>query len=142
MVHDLRLEIGDRALMLDVSPSLPLVNADPRMLHHILINLVGNATKFTSVGRGIAIVGKRTAVGVELAISDEGKGLPPGDPAHLFERFTRVEGSDRTGGSGLGLANVKGFAVMGLHVVVANRSPLGATFTLCWPNALVVEPGE
>jgi len=143
VVHDLRMEIGDRALMLDVSPSLPLVSADPRMLHHILINLVGNATKFTPLGRGIAIAGKRTAVGVELAISDEGKGLPPGDPARLFERFTRVEGSDRTGGSGLGLANVKGFAdVMGLRVVAANRSPLGATFTLCWPNALVVEPVE
>ena len=139
-VRDLRIEIGQRGVEIDVPPSLPLVRADPRMLHHMLINLIGNAAKFSPADRTIAIRGKRSAKGLELAIVDEGPGLPEGDPARLFDRFTRVEGSDRTGGSGLGLANVKGFAdVMGLAVSADNEPGHGASFVIAWPGAMVTE---
>ena len=73
-------------------------------------------------------------------IVDEGPGLPEGDPARLFDRFTRVEGSDRTGGSGLGLANVKGFAdVMGLAVSAHNEPGHGASFVIAWPGAMMTD---
>ena len=108
------------------------------MLHHVLINLIGNAAKFSPRNTDIAIHGERRESGLELAIIDEGPGLPPGDPARLFDRFTRVEGSDRTGGSGMGLANVKGFAdVMGLTVSAHNHPGRGASFVIAWPQALV-----
>ena len=47
---DLKAELVNHKLVLDVPPALPLVEADPRMLHHILINLIGNAAKFAPVG--------------------------------------------------------------------------------------------
>ena len=140
-VHDLREEIGTRKLMLDVSPSLPLVRADPRMLHHMLINLIGNAAKFSPPESVIRVNGKRTPDGVSLAIEDEGDGIAPGDVARLFDRFKRGEGSDRKGGSGLGLANVKGFAdVMGLTVTAANRDNGGSSFAILWPANLIQKP--
>ncbi|MEG3155613.1 sensor histidine kinase KdpD [Sphingomonas sp. RB1R13] len=139
-VRDLRIEIGQRGVEIDVPPSLPLVSADPRMLHHMLINLIGNAAKFSPADRTITIRGTRSAKGLELAIVDEGPGLPEGDPARLFDRFTRVEGSDRTGGSGLGLANVKGFAdVMGLTVSAHNEPGHGASFVIAWPGAMITD---
>lgn len=137
-VHDLRGELGARRLVLEVPPALPLALADPRLLHHILINLIGNAAKFSPEASAITLRGERLAQGLCLAVLDEGPGLPPGDPAQLFDRFTRVSGTDRTGGSGLGLAIVKGFAdAMGLAVRASSNSGAGAEFSLVWPEALL-----
>ncbi len=137
-VHDLRGEIGARKLVLDVPPSLPLVDADARLLHHILINLIGNAAVYSPEASSITISGARDPQGLSLSVIDEGRGLPPGDTSVLFDRFARVEGTDRKGGTGLGLAIVKGFAdVMGLSVDAANRDGAGAVFSLRWPDHLV-----
>jgi two-component system, OmpR family, sensor histidine kinase KdpD len=133
-VHDLRAETGSRALKIDVAPAIPLVKADPRLLHHILINLIGNAVKFSPAGSTVTL-SARAENGVELAVTDQGTGLLPGDPAQLFDRFTRVAGTDRTGGTGLGLAIVKGFAeAMDISVTAANAPGGGAVFTLRWPQ--------
>ncbi|KAB7647907.1 sensor histidine kinase [Polymorphobacter fuscus] len=138
-VHDLKSDLGRHRLVLDVPPSLPLVDADPRLLNHILINLVGNAAKFAPDGSAITIAGRRTAAGVTLSVIDSGPGLPAGREAVLFDRFARGEGDDRSGGTGLGLAIVKGFAeAMGLTVGAANRGDgPGAVFTVTWPDAKV-----
>ncbi len=141
-VHDLRAELRGHPIDLRVPPTLPLVEADPRLLHHIVINLLGNAAKFAPEGRPITIEGCRSANGVTLSILDEGPGLPPEQEAQLFERFVRVEGDDRTGGTGLGLAIVKGFAdAMGLSVEAANRNDRpGSRFSVHWPDAMVRRP--
>ena len=136
--HDLRAELAGRQLVLDVPPALPLVLADPRLLHHILINLVGNAAKFSPDQAAITLRGERLSNQVRLVVLDEGPGLPPGEPDQLFERFTQASGSDRTGGSGLGLAIVKGFAsAMGLTVEASNRTGGGAQFAIIWPADLI-----
>jgi len=132
--QDLRTELAGHPITLDVSPSLPLVEADPRMLHHVLINLLGNAAKFAPAGTPITIRAGNGTNALELSILDEGPGIPAGREDSLFERFTRVDGDDRSGGTGLGLAIVKGFAdAMGLRVSGTNRPDGGAAFTLCWP---------
>ena len=138
-VHDLKSELLHHHLVLDVPPSLPLVEADPRLIHHILINLIGNAAKFAPEGSVITIEGRRTPTGVSLAVLDTGPGLPVGQEASLFDRFARVDGDDRSGGTGLGLAIVKGFAqAMGLTATAANRTDgSGARFTITWPEGLV-----
>ena len=125
--------------MLDVSPTLPLVDADPRMLNHILVNLMGNAAKFSNPGTSIIVEGRRSPDGLALAVLDSGPGLPSGGEAALFNRFTRVEGGDMVGGTGLGLAIVKGFAgAMGLRVSASNRlSTDGSRFEIFWPTALI-----
>jgi two-component system sensor histidine kinase KdpD len=138
-VHDLKAELLNHRLVLDVPPSLPLVEADPRLLHHILINLIGNAAKFAPETSAITIKGRRVPGGLTLAVLDLGPGLPAGQETALFDRFARVEGDDRSGGTGLGLAIVKGFAeAMGLAVTAGNRSDgPGAAFTLTWPEAAI-----
>jgi two-component system sensor histidine kinase KdpD len=136
--HDLRAELAGHPLVLDVPPNLPLVEADPRMLHHILINLLGNAAKFSRCDGKIIARAQRSPDGLVLSILDEGPGLPAGREATLFERFTRVDGDDMSGGTGLGLAIVKGFAdAMGLAVAASNRDPVGAAFDINWPEASI-----
>ena len=142
--QDLKAELAGHALVLDVPPTLPLVDADPRMLHHILINLIGNAAKFAPAGSAITVEGRRSHDGLTLAVLDTGPGLPPGGEAALFNRFMRVEGGDMAGGTGLGLAIVKGFAdAMGLRVAASNRPEgEGSRFEIFWPAALLRKPSE
>ncbi|QMW24203.1 sensor histidine kinase [Sandaracinobacteroides saxicola] len=136
-VGELTVELAAHRLVIEVPVDLPLVAADPRLLHHVLVNLLINAAKFAPAGTAI-FVRAAAGDGVELRIEDEGPGLPPGQREHLFERFTRIEGDDRSGGSGLGLAIVKGFAeAMGLAVLATDRAGGGACFAIAWPPALL-----
>ena len=137
----MRPALAGHAIALDVPPDLPLVRADARLLHHCLINLLDNAGKFGAPGTPIGIVASRSPDALTLRVLDEGPGLPPGFERHAFDRFTRIEGSDRAReGTGLGLAIVKGFAeAMGFTVAAANRSDRsGAAFALTVPAALLV----
>jgi len=140
--HDMRAVYGKRPVNLAVPPDLPLVRADARLLHHILINLLDNAAKYGAPGTPVIIEGRGTPDGLLLSVIDEGPGLPPGSEDAIFGTFARIEGGDRTGGTGLGLAIVKGFAdAMGLSVAAANREePQGAIFTIGFPRALLVKP--
>lgn len=129
-VHDLKDLLGGRMIDLQVPPTLPFVLADPRLLHHILINLLANAAQHGGEGV-ITIEGRRTSDAVLLSIRDRGPGLAIGSEKRVFETFARGQGSDRAGGSGLGLAIVRGFAdAMGMSVEARNRPEGGAEFTL------------
>ncbi len=137
--HDLRAETQTHMLKLDIPPNLPFIEADPRMLHHILVNLISNAAKYSPENSTIIITGRRSKNGVQLAVIDEGNGLPEHDRENIFQRFTRVEGNDKKGGTGLGLAIVKGFSdAMMLDVQAANRADqAGAIFSIFWPESAV-----
>ncbi|WP_375248711.1 DUF4118 domain-containing protein [Sphingomonas sp.] len=139
--NDARRALGGRAVRLDVPPDLPLVRADPTLLHHCLLNLLENAGRYADPDSAVVVEGRNHAGEVRLSVVDRGPGLPPGREAELFETFRRVEGSDRAvGGTGLGLAIVKAFSeAMGMSVGAANRSDeSGARFTLVFPPVLVV----
>lgn len=141
-VHDIRKALEPRRIKLAIPPDLPLILVDPRLLHHILINLLDNVVKYTDTETAVTIEARRAADGLTLSVLDEGPGLPPGGENVLFERFARVEGSDRVGGTGLGLAIVKGFAeAMGLGVTAVNRPDrTGACFSISVPNELLILP--
>jgi two-component system sensor histidine kinase KdpD len=144
-VHDLRRSLEGHAMKLEVAPNLPLVNVDPHLLHHCLLNLLDNAGRYADPGTPITIRGTHRYDTLTLTILDEGPGLPPGQEHEVFETFRRVEGSDRApGGTGLGLAIVKAFAeAMGMSVTAANREDMpGADFSLCFPRALLMRGGE
>jgi two-component system, OmpR family, sensor histidine kinase KdpD len=141
--QDLRAELARHRLVLDVPPTLPLVEADPRMLHHVLINLLGNAAKFSPPGGTITVQARRLPDRLLLAVLDHGPGLPVGRETSLFDRFTRVDGDDMSGGTGLGLAIVKGFVdAMGLRVTAKNRDEGGAAFDLIWPERNILRGAE
>jgi two-component system, OmpR family, sensor kinase len=115
-----------------------VVLGDAHQLRQVLGNLLRNALVHTPAGTAIE-VGVRSA-GDELSIEvrDHGPGLPPGDPAALFERFWRAEGGRERGkaGAGLGLAIVA--AIVDAHggkVQAANAPGGGASFTVRLPAA-------
>ncbi|MGL5838086.1 MAG: DUF4118 domain-containing protein [Sphingorhabdus sp.] len=138
-VHDLKPALAFHNIKLDVPVALPLVMADPRMLHHMLINLIDNAAKFAAAGTQIILSARREPQRLILSVIDEGVGLPQGPAADLFEQFARGMGTDSTGGTGLGLAIVKGFAdAMGLTVRASNRNDRqGSRFDIEWPETLI-----
>lgn len=139
-VHDLRRALATHQVKLEVSPDLPLVQVDPQLFHHCLINLIENAAKYGEAGTTITVMAKRHRQGLTLSVLDEGPGLPPGEERRIFETFARIEGSDRKGGTGLGLAIVKGFAeAMGLSASASNRADrAGASFSLYVPEGKLV----
>jgi two-component system sensor histidine kinase KdpD len=142
-LKDLRGSLGRREVSVDLPGDLPLVQTDPQLLHHCLINLVDNAARYSGSAGPIRIAAAKERGDVRLIIEDEGPGLPQ-DRERALDAFMQIAGSDRKGGAGLGLAIVKGFAdAMGAKVTASNRSDeRGASFTLRFPRPLVVKAAE
>lgn len=112
-----------------IAADLPLVDADPVLLRHILINLLDNAMRHATCIVSVSAQVHDNAV--MLVVTDDGPGIAEPERARIFERFTRIEGDDRSGGSGLGLAIVKGFAdAMDMKISVNASEVGGAVFCL------------
>ena len=141
-VHDLRELLRGRTIDLKVPVNLPLVLADTGLLHHVLLNLIGNAA--THGGDGpITVSGRRTPQAVELAIRDTGPGLPDVDGKGVFEAFRHAGGTEREGGSGLGLAIARSFSdAMAVALTAANHEDGGAVFTLAFHKLRTGEAAE
>ncbi|MEO8452716.1 MAG: ATP-binding protein, partial [Gemmatimonadota bacterium] len=108
---------------------------DPGRLRQILMNLVGNAIKFTDAGQVLLVVAEesRSDAGVKLRLSvtDSGIGLTSAQADRLFERFTQADSSTtrRFGGTGLGLAISRQLVeLMGGEIGVTSETGLGSTF--------------
>lgn len=134
-------QLQGRKIDLAVPVDLPLVTVDPKLFHHSLINLLGNAAKFSRVEGPIAFRAKRGPNWLSLAVEDDSIGLPSGEEARLFDTFRQLGENDRSGGSGLGLAIVKGFAeAMEISVSAPNREDgPGARFVPTFPEHLLVK---
>ena len=93
------------ALKVDVPPDLPQGYGDERRLTQVLLNLVGNAIKFTDTGE-VVIKGSSADGSFHVAVRDTGPGISPADQAKLFQEFQQADNSTtrRKGGTGLGLA--------------------------------------
>lgn len=144
MVEDvfqvLQLRAQQKGLSLEVGYRFPLperIRTDPTRLRQILVNLVGNAIKFTDRG-GVCVTvacqpGGNDVAHVKFAVSDTGIGIPADKLGDLFQPFTQVDASStrRYGGTGLGLAISKRLAkALGGDVEVASEFGKGSTFTL------------
>jgi two-component system sensor histidine kinase KdpD len=99
----------DHCLAIDLSEGLPKVNADRQRIDQVLINLVGNAAKYTPQQTKVTITARQLDSWIEVRVADEGSGIPPEDRDLLFQAFRRGDGAQRrTRGTGLGLAICKG----------------------------------
>jgi histidine kinase len=128
---DVVAETGDQPL---------LVSADPDRTAQILINLVGNAIRYTPE-EGCITVRLTTADGrAQVTVEDTGMGIPPDALPYIFERFYRVDPSRSrsSGGSGIGLTIARRLAwAMGGELTAASPgSGQGSTFTLSLPLAV------
>ena len=93
------------ALKIDVPANLPKGRGDERRLTQVLLNLVGNAIKFTDAGE-ISIKGSSADGAFNVAVRDTGPGISATDQAKLFQHFQQADSSTtkKKGGTGLGLA--------------------------------------
>jgi CheY-like chemotaxis protein len=119
---------------------------DPDRLRQILLNLIGNAVKFTEVG-GVEVAADFDPVSGRLAFSvtDHGPGMPADRVGQLFQRFSQVDGSStrKYGGTGLGLAICKGLAeAMGGEIGVESHEGRGSRFWFSVPATTVDQDEE
>lgn len=112
------------------------VNADPDRLHQILLNLVGNAVKFTDQGT-ITIAARADNGSVIVDVIDTGIGIPSDQLPQVFEEFSQGSAeARRRGGTGLGLAIVRHLVDLHGGAISARSTPgEGSTFTLVLPAA-------
>ena len=123
-------------LTADVADDVPNVASDPRLLAHVLVNLIANAIKFTPEDGAITVHVRCAGAAVEIAVTDTGVGIAADQLAVIFEPFVQGEGGDerRFGGVGLGLALVRRLCdLLGAHVTVASEHGKGSTFTVSVP---------
>ena len=165
VVSELEPLITERGLTLSIAigASLPRVRTDPTHLRQILVNLIGNAIKYTPAG-GIAVRGRltglpasasgRTAVPedpalvnrspdrrktwIALQVIDTGIGISPSDQERIFDEFEQVNAGPRSDsmerGTGLGLAISRRLArLLGGEISVESQSGKGSTFTIWVP---------
>ena len=140
LVLDKRLE-----LRLECDAECPgRVRGDPVRLRQVLINLVGNAVKFTSQG-GISLDITPSASGrLRFAVNDTGIGIAPGQRVAIFDAFTQADGSHtrRFGGTGLGLTITRRLVnLMGGDLQVDSSPGHGSCFFFDLPLAAGTEPG-
>ena len=120
-----------------VAPDLPPAAADPDRLLQVLLNLVGNAVKFTERGQ-VRSSARSVGGGVEIAVADTGIGIAPEALYRIFDEFRQADaGTTRKfGGSGLGLAIAKRLVEMhGGTIAVQSEFGVGSTFTVWLPAA-------
>ncbi|MCS7010953.1 MAG: response regulator [Anaerolineales bacterium] len=131
-----------------VNPNLTTaLIGDPARLRQVLVNLVGNAIKFTHQGevviRAEPVEETETTVVVRFSVKDTGIGIPRDRLQAVFERFTQADGSTtrRYGGTGLGLTISKQLVeAMGGHIGVESEPGKGSEFWFVLPFRKQAQP--
>jgi signal transduction histidine kinase len=123
------------ALRTNIASGLPAGHGDERRLAQVLLNLVGNAIKFTESGE-VAIEASCSDGSFRIAVRDSGPGISLADQAKIFEEFQQVDNALTRAkrGTGLGLAISKRIIEMhGGRILVDSEVGKGATFTISLP---------
>ncbi len=135
-----RAQAAGIALTVTRDPALPAwLRGDPTRLRQVLLNLVGNAVKFTKGGRVTIGLGLARAAGrprVRIEVADTGIGIPDHALSRIFDRFTQADLSTtrRFGGTGLGLSICKQLVtLMGGEIGVSSALGRGSTFWFDFP---------
>jgi two-component system, NtrC family, sensor kinase len=119
----------------EVAPQLPSGHGDGRRLTQVLINLVGNAIKFTDAGE-VAIKAEADNGSFHVSVRDTGPGISSADQAKLFQEFQQADNAitKKKGGTGLGLAISKRIIEMhGGRIWVESQPGQGSTFAFTLP---------
>jgi signal transduction histidine kinase len=143
IIEQVRQDIAPQAaakglhLKIDAPAALVPALGDPERVRQILLNLAGNAVKFTERGSVTITAGAVDGI-VQVAVRDTGIGITAEALPHIFEEFRQVDGNltRRYGGAGLGLAIARRLAEqMGGTITVESTPGTGSTFILSLPAA-------
>lgn len=111
------------------------VRADATRFKQVLMNLLGNAIKFTPDGGKIELAAQRLGEVVRVEVRDSGPGIPPGEQQRIFEAFYRLRQPDKAPeGTGLGLAITRRLVELhGGHLGIESQPGLGSCFYFTLP---------
>jgi signal transduction histidine kinase len=124
-------------LRVDVPAEEIIISSDGDKLKQVLVNLIGNAVKYTEQGE-VSVCARATPAGVVVRVTDTGVGISADHLPHIFEPFWQVDRSQRAvgGGTGLGLSVVKQLAnLLGGRIEVTSTVGAGSTFSLTLPRS-------
>jgi signal transduction histidine kinase len=122
-------------LKIDVSSDLPTGKGDERRIAQVVLNLIGNAIKFTNEG-GIKVTASLAKEKFRVAVTDTGPGIAKSDQEKIFNEFQQVDGSTtrKKGGTGLGLSiSKKIIEIHGGRIWVESAPGKGSTFLFTLP---------
>jgi two-component system cell cycle sensor histidine kinase PleC len=125
------------ALASNIDVETPHLHADPVRLRQILVNLIGNAIKFTDRNGRVDVSARADSRGVAIRVADTGIGIAAENMPRLFRAFEQLAlpSGDRPGGTGLGLALTKRLVDMhGGTIEVSSELGVGTTFTVRLPH--------
>ena len=115
------------------------IYSDPKLMRHVLLNLISNAIKYSDENKPIHIHIKKRGSQIIIAIKDRGMGIPEEEQPHLFRRFFRAKNAVNIPGTGLGLHLVKHYLeLMGGYVHFKSKLNNGSTFYIHLP--IVIKP--
>ena len=123
-------------LRIDIPPDLPWVMADRPRILQVLSNLLSNAARHSPESSAIRINAAPSDLHVAVSVSDQGRGISSENLPYLFRKFSRIEGEEQGGDTGLGLAVCKGIveAHGGRIWAESDGLGLGARFTFTLPT--------
>jgi signal transduction histidine kinase len=132
------------ALKIEVPDDLPVAHGDERRLAQVLLNLAGNAVKFTDEGE-VVIRAAASNGYYTLSVQDTGPGISPSDQVKIFEEFQQADTSSTKtkGGTGLGLSIAK--RIVNLHggrIWVSSELGSGSTFFIDVPIKVEQQAGD
>jgi two-component system sensor histidine kinase KdpD len=136
VLHRLEQPLRAHQVVVDLPADLPPITADGALLAQVLANLLDNAARYTPAGTTITVSAQLEDTHMHIIVADNGPGLPPGDPARLFQKFQRGQSESAVVGVGLGLAICQ--AIVTAHggtIQAGERSGGGARFELTLPMA-------
>lgn len=140
VVGRLRFLTSAHKVSVDVAPDLPPLQFDYVEIDQVLTNLLENAIKYTPPGCEIRISVRKANGVAEVAVSDNGPGIPADAMPRLFDAFYRGRSDRRPQGSGLGLAVAKGLVqAHGGRIWAVNEPGGGARFTFTLPISAAAE---
>ncbi len=127
---------GWKRVRLKISPDLLPVYADPARLERIVINLIGNAIKYSAPATRVLVRADRRDAETIISVSDHGMGIDPADLPNVFERFYRGKGGRKPSGVGLGLYITRMLVeAHGGHIWAESEPGKGSTFYFTLPLA-------
>ena len=124
-------------LTIDLAPDLPSIQADEDKIRRLLVNLLGNAIKFTPESGAVALRASHDGAGIHISVTDTGEGIPPESFEKIFEKFGQVENrqAGRKMSTGLGLTFCKMVAeAHGGKIWVESELGHGSTFHVVLPS--------
>jgi len=144
-IYELCNLMEEKAILIvdNIPEGLPEIEADESRIKEVMLNLVGNAVKFSSEGGKITVNVQATHNAILVQIVDQGIGISAEALPHLFQKFYQIDGSNTRirGGLGLGLYISKQIVeAHGGQIWVESKLNQGSTFSFTLP--LTVAPGE